>query len=144
MLGVRCKFKGGPDAFCGIIYIMSSLIILFGALTLLAGLVIIANPETIFGLLEKHIEKLWLQVVAIAVRLLLGILLIYLANVSKYPLAIEIIGCISIVADAVIALMGSGNFKRLIAWTLNLTRPIGRIGGGVAVFFGTFLTYAFI
>jgi hypothetical protein len=123
---------------------MSILIIIFGALTLLAGMVIIANPEAIFGLLEKHIEKLWLQVVAVAVRLLLGILLIYLSSVSKYPIAIEIIGWLSIVAASVIALMGSGNFNRLIAWVLNLTRPIGRIGGVLAVIFGAFLIYAFI
>jgi hypothetical protein len=123
---------------------MSILIIIFGALTLLAGMVIIANPEAIFGLLEKHIEKSWLQVVAVAVRLLLGILLIYLSSVSKYPIAIEIIGWLSIVAASVIALMGSGNFNRLIAWALNLTRPIGRIGGVLAVIFGAFLMYAFI
>ena len=123
---------------------MTSLIIIFGALTLLAGIIIIINPENIFGLLNKYIEKLELQIIAIVVRLVLGALLIHQSGTSKYPLVIEIIGWLSIVAAIFFAIIGRNNFKRLISWALSLAKPLGRIGGVVAVCFGAFLIYAFV
>ena len=77
---------------------MTILIIIFGVLTLLAGIIIIINPENIFGLLSKHSEKLEMQILAVVVRLVLGVLLIYQSGASKHPLVIEIIGWLSIVA----------------------------------------------
>jgi len=123
---------------------MTILIIIFGVLTLLAGIIIIINPENIFGLLSKHSEKLEMQILAVVVRLVLGVLLIYQSGVSKYPLVIEIIGWLSIVAAVFFAVIGRNNFKRLISWALSLAKPFGRVGGFVAVCFGTFLVYAFV
>jgi len=123
---------------------MTILIIIFGVLTLLAGIIIIVNPENIFGLLSKHSEKLEMQILAIVVRLVLGVLLIYQSGASKYPLVIEIIGWLSIVAAVFFAVIGRNNFKRLISWALSLAKPLGRVGGFVAVCFGTFLVYAFV
>ena len=123
---------------------MVILIIIFGALTLLAGLIIIINPDIIFGLLSKNSEKLQMQILAILVRLVLGVLLIYQSGVSKYPLVIEIIGWLSIVAAFIFTVIGRNNFKRLISWALSLEKPFCRVGGFVAVCFGTFLLYAFV
>jgi hypothetical protein len=123
---------------------MTIWIIIFGALTLLAGLIIIINPENIFGLLRKNSDKLEMQILAIIVRLVLGVLLVYQSGVSKYPLVIEIIGWLSIVAAVFFTVIGRNNFKRLMSWALSLTKPFGRIGGFVAVCFGAFLVYAFV
>ena len=123
---------------------MTILIIIFGALTLLAGIIIIINPENIFGLLSKYTEKLELQILAIVVRLVLGALLIYQSDASKYPFVIEIIGWLSIVAAAFFAVIGRNNFKRLISWALSLAKPFGRIGGVFASAFGAFLIHAFV
>ena len=59
---------------------MSLVIIMFGGLTFLTGIIIIINPESIFGLLKAHIERLELQLLAIVVRLVLGGLLLYLSG----------------------------------------------------------------
>ena len=123
---------------------MTILILIFGALTLLAGIIIIINPENIFGLFKKHTEKLELQILAIMVRLILGALLIYQSGASKYPLAIEIIGWLSIVAAIFFTVIGRNNFKRLISWALYLAKPFVRVGGVAAVCFGAFLVYAFV
>lgn len=123
---------------------MTILIILFGALTLLAGIIIVVNPDNIFGLLNKHVDKVALQIIAVLVRLVLGASLIYQAGVSKYPLAIEMIGWLSILAAIFFTLIGRHNFKRLMSWALSLAKPFGRIGGTVAVCFGAFLIYAFV
>ena len=123
---------------------MTVLIIIFGALTLLAGIVIIINPEVIFGFLRNNLDKLVLHILAVAVRLVIGVLLIYQSNVSKFPFAIEVIGWLSIVAAIIIAAMGRRNFNRLMSWALSLVKPIGRVGGILAVAFGAFLIYAFV
>ena len=122
---------------------MTLLIILFGALTLLAGVLIIINPEIIFGHLRKHYARLDIHILAVAVRLAIGALLISQAAASRYPLAIEILGWLSIVAALSMAAMGRDRFKRLISWALNVLKPWGRAGGVFAAAFGAFLIHAF-
>jgi hypothetical protein len=123
---------------------MTVLIIIFGALTLLAGIVIVINPEVIFGFLRNNLDKLVLHILAVAVRLVIGVLLIYQSNVSKFPFVIEIIGWLSIIAAIFLALMGNRNFKRLMSWALSFLKPFGRVGGVFAAAFGAFLIYAFV
>ena len=123
---------------------MTLLIILFGALTLFAGIVIVFNPEIIFGFLRNNLDKLSLHILAVVVRLVLGALLIYQSGISKFPIAIEIIGWLSIVAAISLAVIGPRNFKRLMSWALSLSKSFGRVGGIVAVVFGAFLIYAFV
>ena len=123
---------------------LTALIILFGALILLAGSIIVINPDLIFGLLNRHANSLGLHVLAVVVRVIIGVLLIVEAGVSRFPLVIEIIGWLSIAAAAVFALIGRRNFLRLMNWALSLTKPYGRIGGMIAIGFGVFLIYAFV
>ena len=123
---------------------MTILIIIFGALTLLAGILIVINPETIFGFLRNNLDKVELHILAVVVRIVLGVLLIYQSSISKFPLVIEIIGWLSIVAAIFLAVMGRRNFKRLMSWALSLAKPIGRVGGVIAMAFGAFLIYAFV
>lgn len=123
---------------------MTLLIILFGALTLSAGIIIIINPEIIFSYLRKNLDKLSLHILAVTVRLIIGVLLISQANVSTFPLTIEILGWLSIAAATIFALIGRRNFKRLMSCALSLLKPFGRIGGIFAAAFGAFLIYAFV
>ena len=123
---------------------MTVLIIIFAALILLAGIILVINPDRLFGFLSRHTEKLELQILATVVRLLLGALLIYQSSASRYPLVIEIIGWISIVAGLFFSLIGREKFKRIMTWELTLTKPIGRIGGVIAICFGAFLIHAFV
>ena len=123
---------------------MTLLIILFGALTLFAGIVIVFNPEIIFGFLRNNLDKLVLHILAVVIRLVLGALLIYQSNISKFPFVIEVIGWLSIVAAIFLSVMGRRNFNRLMLWALSLSKPFGRVGGILAVAFGAFLIYAFV
>ena len=123
---------------------MTVLILIIAALIFLAGVVIIINPECIFGLLRTNIERLELHILAVVARLVLGALLIDQSSISRFPLAIEIIGWLSVVAAIVLALMGRRNFKRLMTWALSVLKPYGRVGGILASAFAAFLVYAFI
>ena len=123
---------------------MTVLIIIFAALTLLTGILIVINPEVIFGFLRNNLDKLVLHILAVVIRIVLGSLLIYQSSISKFPLVIEVIGWLSIVAAILLAVMGGRNFNRLMSWALSLSKPFGRVGGVLAVAFGAFLIYAFV
>ena len=105
---------------------------------------ILISPAIVFGFLQKHSEKIELQILAIALRLVLGIFLIIQSGVSKYPFVIEIIGWLSIIAAVFFAVIGRNNFNRLMNWALSQVKTLGRIGGIFASAFGAFLIYAFI
>lgn len=94
---------------------MTLIIILFGVLTLLAGITIILKPEIIFGYLNKHVEKVELYILAIAVRLALGVLLISRSGVSRFPLVIEVIGWFSIAAAVFFTAVGHNMFLRIMS-----------------------------
>ena len=70
--------------------------------------------------------------------------LIQQSNLSRFPIAIEVIGWISIVAAVSLAVMGRRNFNRLMSWALSVAKPFARIGGVIAAAFGAFLVYAFV
>jgi len=123
---------------------MTLLIILFGVLITMAGIVIIINPETLFGFLRNHSEKLVLQVLAVGARVVLGLLLINQSSESRYPLVIEVIGWISLAAAIFLAVIGRRNFSRLMSWALSFVKPYGRLGGMLAAAFGVFLVHAYI
>lgn len=123
---------------------MILLIIIFGALICVAGIVILFDPEIVFGFLRKNADRISLQVLAVVVRLVLGAALVYQSDVSRYPVAIEIIGWLSIVAAVFFAVIGRVRFRRLMAWALSRAKYLGRVGGLLALAFGTFLIHAFV
>jgi hypothetical protein len=123
---------------------MTFFIVVFGALTCLAGFVIVVNPQIVFGFLRKNSARIELQIIAVVLRLILGTLLIYQAADSKYPAVIQIIGWLSIVAAVFFAVTGRKNFIRIMSWALSQVKTLGRAGGLIASVFGAFLIHAFI
>ncbi len=123
---------------------MTLFIIIFGTLTCLAGMVILVNPEIVFGFLRKNSDKIELQILAVAIRLVLGAFLIYQSGASRYHFVIEAIGWLSIVAALFFAVIGRNNFIQLMAWALSQVKTLGRVGGVFASAFGAFLIYAFV
>jgi hypothetical protein len=123
---------------------MISIIIIFGLMVFLVGAIIVVNPEIIFGLLRNNLEKVSLQVLAIGIRVVIGILLIRYASESKYPTIIEIIGWLSIAAAVIFSIMSRRRFLSLMSWAFSLLKPYGRVGGLFAMAFGGFLVHAFI
>ena len=123
---------------------MTLFIIIFGTLTCLAGIVIIVNPEIVFGFLRKYSDKIELQILAVSIRLVLGTFLIYQSGTSKYPFVIEIIGWLSIVAAVFFTVIGRNKFCKLMALALSKVKTLGRVGGVIASAFGAFLIHAFV
>lgn len=123
---------------------MNYIIMLFGTATIVAGIIIVINPESVFGLMRRKFESLGLHILAVVVRIIIGVALIICAAESKYPTTILILGWISIVAASVLGIMGRTNFRRLMSWALSLKPSFGRIGGFLAILFGGFLIHAVV
>ena len=110
----------------------------------LASVIIVVDPEIIFGLVRNNLEKVSLHVLAIGIRLFIGILLIQYAAESKFPTIIEIMGWFSLAAGVVFSVIGRRHFLSLVSWAFSLLKPYGRIGGVMGILFGGFLIYAFV
>ena len=123
---------------------MTQLIILFGVLIFVAGLVLIIRPQLILGMMESNGEKTWLYLSAIGARLVLGIILIQQAGFSKFPLLVEALGWVALLAAFAFMALGRQRFARLMAWVIAKMKPYARVGGAFALIFGAFLVYAFV
>jgi len=77
---------------------MIYIILLFGVLTSLGGVVLIIRPEFIFSILTKYGDSLSLQIFAVIVRILFGVALVIGASESKYPIVLQIFGWLLISA----------------------------------------------
>ena len=122
------------------------LIILYilGLLITLAGIILLVKPDVLLDFITHNADNPVLLGFAIVTRLLLGLLLLTYASVSRFPNTIIFFGWIAIIAAVAIAWMGQARFTELIRWIADEVAPYGRIGGGVALVFGLFLLYAFL
>lgn len=55
---------------------MRYIIMLFGAATTIAGVIIVISPETVFGLIRKHMASMGMHILAVVIRIVLGAALI--------------------------------------------------------------------
>ena len=120
---------------------MTFLITLFGALVTIAGVVGVFRPG-LFRQLLSSIPVRGRYIAAIVVRLVFGLLLIWLADELRYPLVMKILGGISIAAAIGILIMGQERLDRLVEWWMALGDGVLRFGMLFATAFGAFLVHA--
>jgi uncharacterized protein YjeT (DUF2065 family) len=115
---------------------------LFGVLIIVIGVIMLAQPLLSIDMMKRYSESLSLQVLAVVVRLVLGVALVFYGDQSRYPLTLQALGCAAIAAAVFIAILPRDTFKQLITRMLDAFSAYIRIGGFCALVFGVFLTYA--
>ena len=117
------------------------LIALFGVLICLGGLTILILPEKF-----KNFMNRWTGqprfLFAVIIRVVLGAILLSEAANLKFPLAMKIIGAISIVAAVVLLLVGQERMDRFIDWWMKQSENVFRVASVLAIAFGAFFIYA--
>ena len=117
------------------------LIALFGVLICLGGLTILILPEKF-----KNIMNRWTGqprfLFAVIIRVVLGAILLSEAANLKFPLAMKIIGAISILAAVILLLVGQERMGRFIDWWLKQSDKLLRVSSVLAIAFGAFFIYA--
>ncbi|MDX1708494.1 MAG: hypothetical protein R3274_07830, partial [Desulfobacterales bacterium] len=104
---------------------MKTIVTLFALATILAGIIIVINPEALFGLLRRKLKSIGLHIMAVVVRVISGAALILYASQTRFPTAIYP-WVYAIIAAAVLAMIGRARFRRLMSWALGLT-PYPRV-----------------
>ena len=79
---------------------------------------------------------------ATAIRFVLGAGLWFVADGSRAPTALRILGVIILLVGVLMPLLGLDRHRRMINWWLSVGRPIQLMGGAVTLAFGIFLIYA--
>ena len=121
---------------------MNSIVLIFAVLISIAGLVLIANPNYIFGVFRRYGDTLGLQVFAVIVRVVLGLALLFSAPESNYPVALEILGWLTLTVALALGVIGRKRFKSIIDWSLDVSPSVQRVMGLAGILFGVFLFYA--
>ncbi len=116
------------------------IIALFGVLICLAGLVILIFPDQFRNAMNKWTGQPRF-LFAVIIRVLFGALLLSEAANLKFPLAMKIIGAISILAAVVLLLIGQERMDRFIDWWMKQSDNLLRVSSVLAIAFGAFLTY---
>ena len=119
---------------------MKIIITLFGVLICLGGLTILILPEKF-----KNFMNRWTGqprfLFAVIIRVVLGAILLSEAANLKFPLAMKIIGAISILAAVVLLLIGQERMDRFIDWWMRMSDNVLRFWSIFAFAFGAFLIY---
>lgn len=123
---------------------MKLVIVLFCALIILAGFILLIEPEIIFNFVEQNMHSMWMFVTAIFVRLLIGVLLVLSAKASRFPATIKILGFLFIIVALIILFMGREGLQHFISSLLSAFLAYARIVGVLAMVFGGFIIYAFM
>ncbi len=119
---------------------MKILITLFGVLICLAGLAILLFPVQFRNAMNKWTGQPRF-LFAVIIRVLFGALLLSEAANLRFPLAMKIIGAISILAAVVLLLIGQERMDRFINWWMKQSDNLLRVSSVLAIAFGAFLIY---
>lgn len=120
---------------------MSVIVLIFGVLIALGGIVGVVKPALLLSALRAwQGHGRWL--VAVIVRLVMGLILIEVAPELRFPVAIKVIGVITFVAGIGLLMIGQKRMDRIIDWFLGVSETFVRNALVLAFLFGIFLVYA--
>jgi len=117
---------------------------LLGVLIFLLGILLLVQPEIIFGWMEDHKESSWLYVSAIVVRIVFGVLLIIAAKASKHPLVVKGFAYLAIIAALIFLFIGKESFQEFLSSIIPHLKSYDIMIGVIAMLLGCFLFYTFL
>ncbi len=122
--------------------IAASIVLVFGLTIALLCVYGVFSPQR----LMQNVVTIWSRrdgmVMAVLVRLLLGLNLLFAAAGSRYPTALMVLGAVTIFAAAVLLLLGRQRVDRLIDWAGSLSSLWLRLWLLLGLGFAVFLVHA--
>jgi hypothetical protein len=120
---------------------MTWLVSLCGAVITLFASVGVVQPIRLIHFLQTAWQTPKGLFLAIAIRMVLGALLLATASESRFPQVFQILGGISVAAAAISPLIGFARLNRFVQWWAKRPTVLVRIWSLGAVGFGVFLIY---
>jgi len=118
------------------------LIIAFGLIVVVMAGVLVLRPKDLTEFLLRHAADVWLHVLAAAMRITIGVALLLYAPHSRFPLTLQVLGWIALVAGVIIALIPPAKFRQLITWAFERFGSYTRMAAVAGLIFGVFIIYA--
>lgn len=109
----------------------------------LIGLTGVVAPECLTILGRHSVTPVGLCIVA-ALRISIGLVLAYLAPVSRAPTTLRILGVMTVIAGVATLFVGAERARAILEWWLSQGSVFLRLGAGLALVLGSFITYALI
>jgi len=122
--------------------VTSWIVAVFGAFVLALGLFGLVRPEGLTGFVKRAWATRRGLYLAVALRLGLGIALLLAAPRSNAPLALAILGWLSLLSAALAPILGYARLLAFVEWWAQRPATFVRGWSLVACGFGAFLIYA--
>ncbi|MBT8235479.1 MAG: hypothetical protein KJO04_04755 [Bacteroidia bacterium] len=120
---------------------MKYIVYLFGALMIVAGILLFIDENIVLGYIESNQESSWLYFFAVVMRLIMGAALVKTASISRFPLVFKIIGYIALAAAFIFLIIGHDRFIHVLSTLVPYFENTGGWVGIFALAFGVFLIY---
>jgi hypothetical protein len=120
---------------------MRRLVVLFGLIIIAVGIVAIVWPEQSFAVV-LHWPAEVLLFVAVAVRVVLGVVLILAAPHCRFPKTMYVLGVVYLIGALVIGLLGTSRLQSLGQWWFHQPPMFLQFAYAAVVILGAFLVYA--
>ena len=104
----------------------------------------IVFPGRWLTLLQQLRVSTGLRLLAFASRVLLGVLLIYVAESTAYATALKVIGVVVIILGVATLLVGNEGLQALVDWFARKGAVFVRAAGTFGLLLGLFLAYALV
>ncbi len=122
---------------------MKFLLQILGLVIILIGITLLVAPDIIINWMESRLEKKSLYRLAIGVRIVFGMLLLFVASRSKFPMVLRFFGVVSILAAIFFLFLGHQGFIELLTTMLPKIKSFAWLSGLVGIGIGGLLLYSF-
>ena len=121
--------------------ILQGMMALFGVAIAAACVFGILNPAGFV----RYVASVWQQssgvYLAVVVRVVLGVILLYIASDTRFPIFFQLFGGLALLGAVLIPFMGRGRIDRMLNWFTEQGSPLIRLWMLFGIAFGLFLAY---
>lgn len=133
----------GPerDWSAAVIVTAQIVVLLMGALVALLSSWGMAFPARLMRVVRGIMDESWGMVLAVVLRIVLGVSLVLAAPTTQFPVAFKLLGCLALIAAVSIPVMGRERLVSVLDWFYRLPTAVTRLWLMLGVLFGGFLLY---
>jgi len=117
---------------------MGIFVTVIGIFAVVIGLIGLVSPHKLTGI-ATSLESTMRFRLAIGVRLLIGVAFFFMAPYSSFPVVVEAVAVLSIVAAFIILISGQKRLDAVIEWWASCSPNVVRLSAGFAVVVGVVL-----
>lgn len=120
---------------------MPIFVLIVSVVMLTAGISLIIHPRSLMGLILIVLKKNWIWPLS-ALRVIIGILFLMEAPECRFPMVINVVGVLIIIAGLSVPFMGSKRLEAMAIWFMEFPDYLLRVLGLVGMLFGVGLALA--